>query len=80
MPANAEEVLEFQLKVWTYKQGEMVALMVHLGDRLGLYRALADAGPVTSVGLAARTGLQERWLRELLRGQAAAGLLECEDG
>src|SRR5205814_2576411 len=80
MPVNAEEVLEFQLKVWTYKQGEMVSLMVHLGDRLGLYRTLAEAGPVTSVGLAARTGLHERWLREWLRGQAAAGLLESDDG
>ena len=80
MPVSADDVLLFQLKVWKYKEGEMVSLMIHLGDRLGLYRAMADAGPVTSVSLAARTGLQERWLREWLRGQAAAGLLESEDG
>jgi len=48
--------------------------MIHLGDRLGFYRALAEA-PATSAELAARTGLDERWLREWLRQQGAAGLL-----
>src|SRR4029453_19182984 len=80
MPPSQEELLEFQLKVWQYKQGELVSLMIHLGDRLGLYQALGESGPVTSVGLAARTGLHERWLREWLRGQAAAGLVDSDDG
>ena len=31
-------------------------LMLHLGDRLGLYRAMAGAGPITSATLAERTG------------------------
>src|SRR5438094_10405395 len=70
----------FSLRVWGYKQGEMVSLMIHLGDRLGLYRAMAGRGPVTAAGLAAATGLQERWLLEWLRGQAAAGLIGTEDG
>ncbi len=34
----------FALKVWKYKEGESVAAMIHLGDRLGLYRAMADQG------------------------------------
>src|SRR5579872_5378718 len=68
----------FALKVWQYKQGELVSLMVHLGDRLGLYRALDGAGAVTPGELAARTGLHERWVREWLRGQAAAGLLDTD--
>jgi len=68
----------FALRVWQYKQGEMVSLMVHLGDRLGLYRALDGAGASTPGELAARTGLHERWLREWLRGQAAAGLLDAD--
>ena len=67
-------------RVWGSKQGEGVSLMIHLGDRLGLYRALRGAGAVSSDQLAARTGLHERWLREWLRGQAAAGLLDSADG
>src|SRR5919109_3051003 len=70
---------KFALRVWQYKQGEVVSLMIHLGDRLGLYRALDGAGPLTPAELAARTGLQERWVREWVRGQAAAGLLDAHD-
>jgi 2-polyprenyl-3-methyl-5-hydroxy-6-metoxy-1,4-benzoquinol methylase len=70
----------FSLKVWGYKQGEMVSLLIHLGDRLGLYRAMDGAGPLTSDELAAVTGLHERWLREWLRGNAAADLLASDDG
>jgi SAM-dependent methyltransferase len=68
------------LRVWGYKQGEVVSLMIHLGDRLGIYRALDGAGPVTAEALAARTGLHPRWLLEWLRGQAAAGLVDSADG
>ncbi len=75
-----EELLAFALRVWSYKQGEIVSLMVHFGDRLGLYRALVDAGPMTAAELATATGLHERWVLEWLRGQAAAGLLEYSDG
>ena len=52
----------------------------HLGDRLGLYRALAEAGPMNSDELAAHTGLHERWLREWLRHQACVQQIEYEDG
>ncbi len=79
-PLDLDELARFALHVWQYREGELVALMVHLGDRLGLYRAMWDAGPVTSDDLAARTGLHERWLREWLRGQAAARLLHSDDG
>lgn len=55
--------------------GAHVSIMICLGLRLGLYRALKDAGPVTSADLAARTGLHERWVLEWLRGQATAGVI-----
>ena len=48
-------------------------LMFHLGDRLGLYRAMAGAGPVTPAALAGRTGTHERYVREWLANQAAGG-------
>src|SRR5258708_39596991 len=75
-----EQAALFAFRVWSYKQGELVSLLIHLGDRLGLYRALDGAGPVSAPDLAARTGLHERWLREWLRGHAAAELLLSDDG
>ena len=48
-------------------------LMLHLGDRLGLYRAMAGAGPITPATLAERTGTSERYVREWLGNQAAGG-------
>ncbi|HEX9114806.1 MAG TPA: SAM-dependent methyltransferase, partial [Anaerolineae bacterium] len=52
---------------------------VYLGDRLGLYRALAEAGPSTPAELAARTGTNERYVREWLEQQTVAGIIEVED-
>jgi hypothetical protein len=49
------------------------APMLILGDRLGLFQALLDAGPVTPDELAERTGLHERYLREWLRAVAVGG-------
>ena len=77
---DQEKQGRFALRVWQYKQGEVVSLMIHLGDRLGLYRAMVGEGPMTAATLAARTGLHERWLLEWLRGQAAAHLIDTEDG
>src|SRR3954470_8107294 len=48
-------------------------LLVHLGDRLGLYKAMAGAGPMTSATLAQRTGTVERLVREWLANQTAGG-------
>jgi SAM-dependent methyltransferase len=67
--ATAERVLGFL-------GGAVVSGMIYLGDRMGLYRALQGAGPVTSEELARKTGLHERWVREWLYGQATAGLID----
>lgn len=77
---DPDELKRFAFSVWSFKQGEVVSLMIHIGDRLGLYKVLQGAGPVTAAGLAERTGLKERWLLEWLRGQAAARLLGSDDG
>jgi SAM-dependent methyltransferase len=47
--------------------------MVVIGDRLGLYRAMAGAGPISSEELAQQTGTTERYVREWLGAQAATG-------
>ncbi len=44
-----------------------------IGDKLGLYREMADAGPMTPAELAKRTGTRERYVREWLSAQAAGG-------
>ncbi|HLI01914.1 MAG TPA: class I SAM-dependent methyltransferase [Acidimicrobiales bacterium] len=54
--------------------------MVVLGDQLGLYRALAGAGPLTPTELAARTGTAERYVREWCLAQTARGYLTYEGG
>jgi SAM-dependent methyltransferase len=54
------------------------APLVMIGDRLGLYAAMAAAGPVTSVELAQRTGTYERYVREWLLNQAAGGYVEYD--
>jgi SAM-dependent methyltransferase len=77
---DPDEVAKVAFRVWCYKQGEMVSLLIHLGDRLGLYSALDGTGAVTAEELAARTELHVRWVREWLRGNAAADLLASEDG
>lgn len=49
------------------------AAMAVIGDKLGLYKTLAEAGPLTSQELAKRTGTAERYVREWLASQAAGG-------
>jgi len=73
---DKKKLRSLAFKVWSYKQGEMVALMIHLGDRLGLYKALAESGITSADALAGQTGYHPRWLLEWLRGQAAAKLLD----
>jgi SAM-dependent methyltransferase len=51
--------------------------MVVIGERLGLYKALAG-GPMTSSELAAKTGTDERYLREWLSSQAAGGYVSYD--
>ena len=74
-----EELLTFVLRVWSYKQGEIVSLMIHFDGHLGLYRALVGVSSVTAGELITVTGLQECWVLEWLRGQATAGLLGYDD-
>jgi len=52
--------------------------MVVIGEKLGLYKALAS-GPITAAELAAKTGTDERYLREWLASQAAGGYITYND-
>ena len=55
--------------------GALSVALVRIGDRLGLYRALHTHGALTSVGLAEKAGIAERYAREWLSQQAASGYL-----
>jgi 2-polyprenyl-3-methyl-5-hydroxy-6-metoxy-1,4-benzoquinol methylase len=69
-----------QFLVFSKLEGAMTAGMIHLGDKLGLYRALATSdAPLTSSELAERAGLAERWVREWAYNQAAAKIVEVDD-
>ena len=52
--------------------------LVVMGDKLGLYRALAGAGPLTPAEVASRAGCAERYVREWLNAQAAGGFVEYD--
>ena len=56
------------------------APLVVIGDKLGLYKAMADGEPLTPAELAERTGCRERYLREWLCQQAASGYVEYDAG
>src|SRR5438132_1361521 len=77
---NLEKLKAYAKLVFGALGGAMTATMIHLGDRLGLYRALADGEALTSAELAARTGCAERWVREWLCQQGAARVLEYRGG
>ena len=59
--------------------GMAEVLTVYLGDTLGLYRAIERAGSMTAPELANETGIFERYAREWLEQQAAAGILSVDD-
>jgi ubiquinone/menaquinone biosynthesis C-methylase UbiE len=74
--AQAAE-LNGRLFVATVEAIELAAVV--LGDRLGLYKALADRGPQTAAELARATGINPRYAREWLEQQAVAGFIAVEE-
>jgi SAM-dependent methyltransferase len=55
------------------------AALVLVGDKVGLYRALAEHGPLDSQGLAGKTGTHERYVREWLSAMAASGYVDYDE-
>ena len=69
----------FSFLVFSKLDGAVTAAMIHLGDQLGLYRAMRGAGgPVTVDELATATGLDARWVQEWMHNQAAAKVVEAD--
>ncbi|NJC23371.1 SAM-dependent methyltransferase [Arthrobacter pigmenti] len=74
--ASEEDADAVAERVFTAALGSMDILAIHLGDRLGWYRSLANDGPASSSELAQRTDTSERYAREWLEQQAITGLLK----
>jgi len=72
------EVEQFVLKVATDLGAAHNSVLAYLGDRLGLWSALATHPASTSFQLAEHTGLTERYLREWLAAEAAAGYVSYD--
>ena len=66
-------------RLFAAKLGLMDLAIIHIGERLGLYAALAKEPGLTSAELAERTGTDERSVREWLEHQAVGGLLDVAD-
>ncbi|HEU0181462.1 MAG TPA: methyltransferase domain-containing protein, partial [Agromyces mariniharenae] len=77
--ATAAATQAFADRVFGSVLGAIELLSIHLGDRLGWYRALDESGPLSSAELAERTGTVERYAREWLEQQAVNGILTVDE-
>jgi SAM-dependent methyltransferase len=75
---DPERLMAFVFRAVDEVGATLNAALVVMGDKLGLYRAMAGAGPLTPTELADRTGTAERYVREWLNGQAAGGFVDYD--
>jgi SAM-dependent methyltransferase len=75
---NESKLEELQTKVMGDVAGSMGLIMAYMGDQLDLYSALAELGTATSQELGDSTGLDERYVREWLAANAAAGYVNYD--
>src|SRR5216684_6935485 len=75
---NEDKMNTFLGKVVSDFGASLSSALVYIGQKLGLYKALSDAGPVTPAGLAQRTNTNERYVREWLINQGAGGYVEYD--
>jgi len=71
-PVDVDKLMAFVFRAVDEVGATLNAALVVMGDKLGLYRAMAGAGPLTPAELAGRTNTAERYVREWLNAQAAA--------
>ena len=79
-PINEDKMHEFLGKVVGDFGAALSSSLVYIGQKLGLYKALAAAGSVTPAELAEKTSTNERYIREWLINQAASGYVDYDAG
>ncbi len=77
-PVDPEKLMSFVFRAVDEVGATLNTALVVMGDELGLYQAMAGAGPLSSEEVAARTGTAERYVREWLNNQAAGGYVEYD--
>src|SRR4051812_43001800 len=77
MAVDEEKLGAFLGKAVGDLSASVSAVLMLIGDELGLYKALAE-GPLSAAELAQRTGTNERYVREWLANQAAGGYVEYD--
>ena len=81
-PLDQAKLHEFVMRAVGEMGAAMNAALIVIGDKLGLYKAMSGAGPMTSAELAKKTETAERYVREWLASQAAGGFVtyDAESG
>jgi SAM-dependent methyltransferase len=77
-PLDSDKLMQFVFRAVDEVGATLNTALVVMGDKLGLYRAMVGAGPLTPAELAERTSTSERYVREWLNAQAAGGYVEYE--
>jgi SAM-dependent methyltransferase len=80
MEVNEDRLNLFMGKMLGDVGAAVNASLMLLGDKLGLYKSLAQNGPMDPAALAKATGTAERYIREWLSAQAASGYVEYDSG
>jgi SAM-dependent methyltransferase len=75
---DGDKLMQFVFRAVDEVGATLNTALVVMGDKLGLYRAMAEAGPLSPADLAGRTGTAERYVREWLNAQAAGGYVEYD--
>ncbi len=75
---DMDKLMQFVFRAVEEVGATLNTALVVMGDRLGLYRAMAGAGPLAPAELAERTGTAERYVREWLNAQAAGGYVSYD--
>jgi SAM-dependent methyltransferase len=79
-PVNEAKLQEFMMKAVGEMGAAMNTALILIGDKVGLYKAMAGSAPMTSAELAAKTNTTERYVREWLAAQAAGGFVTYDAG
>jgi SAM-dependent methyltransferase len=74
-PLDESKLHEFVMRSVGEMGAAMNSALILIGDKLGLYKAMAGAGAMSPAELAAKTGTSERYIREWLSAQAASGIV-----
>lgn len=80
MSINAQKLEELHGRLFGEISAGYGGVMVALGEKLGLYKAMAGAGPLTSQEVARRSGCGERYIQEWLNSQVAGGYVDYHAG